>query len=186
MKLFNRACWMMVLFLAAVGAASAQKNFYDKENKVGFKYPSTWKVATPEKSAEAPAEGVMRMVAEVEMPDKLYPRTNFGGGGATVSALPAPTGGCRAVLAAGYEKPVKWRKVTVGGKSFDRFDDSEGEMGRFYTRHTFRTLHGGNCYEVVLEVKTESNNAFPSSKIKDVNTDTVLASLETIVRSLYF
>jgi hypothetical protein len=176
---------MLVLVLAAVGAASAQKNFYDKDNKVGFKYPSTWKVATPDKAAAGGAPGDMKEVAEVSMPDKLYPGTNFEGGKATVSALPAPAGGCSAILADGYEKPVKWRKVTVGGKSFDRFDDGDGATGHYYTRHTFRTLHGGSCYEVVLEVATTNVGMLPH-KVKHLNIDTVLASMETIVRSLYF
>src|SRR5436305_84643 len=45
---------LMVLTIAA--AASAQKDFYAKENKVGFKYPSTWTLGKPERLGMERAE----------------------------------------------------------------------------------------------------------------------------------
>jgi hypothetical protein len=163
---------MLVLVLAAVGAASAQKDFYDKEKKVGFKYPSAWKLEMPEKGKSE----WMEEISHVSLPPKSYPGTNFQGGTATLSSYTFAkdeSPDCPDVPFGGYAKQQVWRKVKVGGKSFDRFDDTSG--------HRFRTAHNGTCYEVWLQVATTR-----SRRAKRVDTNAVFAKLETVVRSLYF
>lgn len=177
MKLLKRSCWMLLLFLAAVSAASAQKNFYDKENKVGFKYPSTWKLEKPETGEVE----FMKEISHVSLPPKSYPGTNFQGGTATLSSfkfvkdqLPVT---CSDVPFGGYAKEQVWRKVKVGGRSLERFDDQDGPNRK---NRRFRVARNGMCYEVWLQVATKSG------KVKHVDSNAVFASLETVVRSLYF
>lgn len=180
--------WVLILVIASAGAASAQKSFYDKTDKVGFKYPSRWKVEKP--TGNAGGKDDFHEVAKVSMPAGAYPRTNFDGGTATLYARPLPAGAtetrCVDLVQSGQESP-KWRVVKVGGKSFFRFDDDDGAAGHYFTRHTFMGSHGQRCYQVVLEVAEANADSLPKRKgYKEVNTNAVLAQLETVVRSLYF
>jgi len=181
---------LLIFVVAATGAVSAQKNFYDNTDKVGFKYPSDWKLERSSTRNTTGGRNNIHEVAKVSMPAGAYPRTNFDGGTATLYAVPLPEGAtetrCVDLVFSGEQSP-KWRVVTVGGKTFFRFDDDDGAMGRYYTRHTFMGNHGRRCYQVVLEVAQANLDSLPKRKgYKEVNTGSVLARLETIVRSLYY
>jgi len=158
------------VFLTA-GGVTAQRSFYNKEFKFGFKYPAGSKLSRNPHSMFA--NGTLKGLAQVSLTN---PGRGLGGAAATVSAANMTQDACRA-LSVAEDQP---RKKKFGTVTFDKTAWVEGGMESVHPLEVYRTFHSGVCYEVLLEMGMEK---YPKRR---VNESAAFNRLYVILRTFYF
>ncbi|MBV9217068.1 MAG: hypothetical protein JO053_12915 [Acidobacteria bacterium] len=158
-----------VLLLA--GAAAAQKSFYNKEFKFGFKSPVGTKLKTDADSLFA--SDPLKAIVNVEL-------TNPGRGlfdaEATISAAQITKDACHA-LSTADDKPTKKK---FGTNTFEMTEEIEGGMESVHPQEFYRTFHNGVCYEVRIIVGMEK---YPKRRVSE---RPAFERMYAILRTFYF
>jgi hypothetical protein len=131
---------MLVLVLAAVGAASAQKSFYNQEFKVGFKYPATMKPRV----AQSVADDGFKNLGEVSL---LKTRRRVYNAAATLSAGSMTEQACTGFANDPDEKRQRFKFGTV---TYEEIQWTDGGMESETPQEFYRIYRGGVCYQLKL------------------------------------
>jgi hypothetical protein len=174
---------LIVVLLTITSAAivtaqtAALKSYYNTKFKVGFKYPSNWKL-----TKEKPGEGTEYNLASID-PPAIYLRGQLSGAsvGLWVAGELKPE---KDVCTTFKDIDTNWqqhKRVTkqVGGLIFYQKTDSDGAAGTFKTTNLYRIFHGGQCYNLSFE--TLARGPQDDRYVKAVN-----RQFDIILRSLYF
>lgn len=173
-KVLTRILFIILLIIGSAAIATAQttalKRYYNKENKVGFRYPATWKLST--KDMRATDEGFTGL-AEVSIPKTGKNVSAF----ATVSASKRTADKCKVGFDdSGVEKP---KRVKMGALRFYKGEEVEGGMETVTPLEHYETFHNGVCYDVTL--------ALPQAKYaKGINDKALFNQLYVVLRTFYF
>jgi hypothetical protein len=168
----NRFCHVVVFILLMAPAASAQKSFYNKEFKFGFKTPAGSKTST--KPDDLYAEPPLKPLLKVSL--VTTGRSTYGAD-ASVAAGIMTAEACWALSTADDDKPLKKK---FGTTVFDKTAYVEGGMESVHPVENYRIFHQGTCYEIRLMVHMEKYPKHP------VNEKAVFAQLYPILRTFYF
>jgi hypothetical protein len=163
--------------------ANGLRRFYNKESKVGFRYPAGWKFQPGDGSVGGDS---FSRLATVSMPEKTYSRTNLREANATLSVGSISEAACKEFQPDWQPDQPKPRKVRIGSLAFDTVSGEEGAAGTFYNRRAYRTFYDGKCYEVSLDLQMGLMAAYDPGTVKKVNDKIIFNLLETVVRTLYF
>ena len=142
----KRICLVLTLVFLAAGTVTAQKRFYNKEFKFGFKYPAGSKLSRNPDSALA--DPPLKGLAEVSLAN---PGRGVFDATATVSAANMTRDACRA-LSTAEDQP---RKKKFGTVTFDKTTEIEGGMESVHPLESYRTFRNGVCYEARLMMGME-------------------------------
>jgi len=161
---------LIFLFLGSL-AVSAQKTFYSKEYKVGFKYPTTAKITTKPDNLVVISDA-LKGIAMVSFPHAVAGVYNAD---ATITAGTITKDACTALSA--NDEP---KKKKFGTTTFDKTEEVEGGMESIQPQEFYRTYHDGTCYEIRLSV---GQNKHPRRAINDAP---LFAQMYTLMTSMYF
>jgi len=127
-----------------------------------FEYPASFKLLEQSElrkdSNFANSNGSTSLLS-VEIPDSIYPGSNFRGGYFTVLVNPNITNGA-ACNQFGYADPRSVSPVTLGGVRYEQATDSEGAAGTGYTYYYLHSYQNGVCYELKLEMAAVNTGAY--------------------------
>ena len=164
-------CLTLAFVLLTAGAVSAEKRFYNKEFKLGFKYPAASKlIKDPDTIAASPN---FTGLAHITL---AHPGKGLFDGTAAISAANITRSACRE-LSTAEDKP---RKKKFGTVTFDKTTYVEGGMESVLPVELYRTFHNDICYEIRLMVGMEKYPKHP------INDRPGFEQLYTILRTLYF
>lgn len=167
----KQICLALTIVLLAAASASAQKRFYNKEFKFGFKYPAGSKlVKDPDTIAASPNFTGLAYITLAQAGRGLFGAT------AAVAAANITEDACSA-LSTAEDNP---RKKKFGTVTFDQTKYVEGGMESVQPVELYRTFHKGTCYEIRLMVGMEK---YPKRRISD---RPGFEQLYTILRTAYF
>jgi hypothetical protein len=155
---------MLVLLLA--GAAAAQKSFYNKEFKFGFKAPAGTTLTTDAEYIYAiePMKGLAKV------------SQRRGGTEAMINAAEMTKDGCHALsVEDGTPKRTKFGTIW-----FERTEGVEGGMESVQPYEYYRTFHNGVCYEVRISTVMEKYAKHPRRP------GPLLAKFYPILSTFYF
>jgi hypothetical protein len=160
----------LILIAVMAGASAAQKRFYNREFRFGFKYPAASKLTKNSDMIAAASNFKGLAYITLNKPGRrLYDAT------AAVSAANITGDACRALSA---EDNASKRKL--GTVTYDKSTYIEGGMESVAPVETYRTFHNGICYEIRLMVGMEK---YPRRPISD---RPAFEQLYTILRTMYF
>ena len=179
MKIIFTAVAFVVL---AAGSAFGQQKagslriFHSKQLRIGFKYPSRWKVTESK-------DGITLTV-----PDNAYPQTNFVSAEADFGAGSKESRAhCRDWFLEGIPNTdLHERKVTIGGTTYDMASSAEGPLrsklregpaGNTYSETWYSTYQSGKCYSIFLEAEARAFDP----KVRQVDIDNIFWE---VIRSL--
>ena len=151
----NRVCLALTLILLTAGAAAAQKGFYNKEFKFGFKYPVGSKLRKDLDSIDQ-TEG-LKGLAYVTLP---VPGRGMYEVAAYVSAGNITRTACQALST----DDETLHKKKFGTITFDKTTEVEGGMESVQPREYYRTFLGSTCYESRLMLSMEK---YPKRRINE-------------------
>lgn len=181
--MLNRIVLRVLLTIAFAVITTAQtapvKNYYNKENKVGFKYPATrWKMGKEESNYMSGEEPGFTVLVDITRDDNALPGAIMQ---AEVSlkttAIDKAT--CTA-MEIGNIDPYKPVAKKIGNRTFYYVETSEGATGHSSETQFYRTFNDGRCYELAFVTYGEnSKNRFQSDKLME-------RQFSAILRSLYF
>ena len=185
-----RILLVALLTIASAVMATAQspalKNYYNQENKVGFKYPASWAtgkakwdVVTKTASMEGDEPGFTVLVGLSK--DNL----NIGYVSQAEVALKVATideATCKAMnignITRAEDKPVAKK---VGTRTFYYLEAVDGAAGSAGITDYYRTFHDGRCYELAFMKFGRNTPKRPEAKEKALD-----RQFNAILRSLYF
>jgi len=98
-------------------------------------------------------------VTSVEIPDHIYPGSNFRGGYFTVIVNPNLSN-APACSQFGYAPPDSVSSRVVRGIRYSQSVDGEGAAGSAYTYYYLHTFQNGLCYEFKLEMAAANTGAY--------------------------
>ena len=155
----------------AVGVAAAQKSFYSKDYKVGFKYPSTAKISTKADDILVLSDS-LKGIANLSFPHAV---AGVNSAEATIAAGAITKEACTALSANDQPKKKKFGTIT-----FDKTEETEGGMENVQPQEFYRTYHDGTCYEIRLSV---GQTKYPKRPINDTP---IFTQMYAIMTSMYF
>jgi hypothetical protein len=126
-------------------------------------------------------------IVQLQIPQKKYPKTNFGDGAFSVSAVYAKTlADC--LKTPGNETSNSFKnKTTINGVEFYTATSTDAGLGNFYEAKLYRTLVGGQtCIELSEVVHTTNIYNYPEGTVTAVDTKPVWEELETVAQSFKF
>src|SRR2546426_11906152 len=167
--------WMILAFtILAAGLAMSQSGkwhaYYNKEFKVGFRYPAHWKFAGANRPMDD--EASFTSLAEVS-PPKTDGTITIGVGKISEAA-------CKVFPASSDPESNKPVTKRVGNITFYHVDNSDVGMGHWEETDIYRTFHDGRCYEVRLMARGLNDPRYHESG------GGIIKRLNTILRTLYF
>jgi hypothetical protein len=188
--MLKRILFATLLTIASAVIATAQtaalKNYYNQENKVGFKYPASWAtgkakwdVGTKTSWIEGEEPGFTVLV------DLSKANLNIGYVSQAEVALTAATideAACKAMNIGNInkveDKPVAKK---VGTRTFYYLEAMDGAAGSAGITDYYRTFHDGRCYELAFLKFGRNTPRRPDAKEKALD-----RQFNAILRSLYF
>ena len=100
-----------------------------------------------------------KSLVSVEIPDQIYPGSNFRGGYFTVMVNPNLSN-APACAQFGYADPNSVSAREVHGVKYSQAVDNEGAAGSGYTYYYLHTYQKGLCYEFKLELAAVNTGAY--------------------------
>ena len=186
----KRICFMLLFTLLAGGVVASKsgwKNFYSKDQKVGFKYLANWRLEMESgPTADAPEFILIASVKPSKRAERAYRGTNYSEASTTLSVASVSEEQCKQKFPNPSEPPEVPRRIKLGNHMFYRVTQSEGAAGNFYDSTTYHTFHDGKCYQFVTVIHTLNINNFDKGTVKAFNDKKLSAEMRAIVRSLYF
>jgi hypothetical protein len=180
--------FIMLLIIGSAVIATAQtaalKNYYNKENKVGFKYPAKWKL----EAGKTNDEGKRKSLVDLDPPAASI-RGQLSEASASLSVWASDLEACKTfkdedTTPAGLtreggkrDKPVT-RKV--GNLTFYLIAEWEGAAGTVAADDYYHTFRDGRCYE--LSFSTSGHDASQPDRYQRAMDQ----NFKGILRSLYF
>jgi|ERR1051326_358405 hypothetical protein len=185
--MIKRVHLVVLMTIASAVIATAQKatfkTYYNKENKVGFKYPAAkWKVAKEESQYWGGVEepGFTSLV-DLMRDDAALPGSVFQ---AEVSLKTAAIdeATCMAMKIGNLTDPnIKPVAKKIGARTFSYLTDSEGATGHASITQFYRTFNDGRCYELGFMTWGANNGAKRDRSDKAMD-----QQFSALLRSLYF
>ncbi len=193
------------------------KTYADKTYGISFEYPRKYEMETGDKANDLLASGPMKTVqsggevlAAVELPETLFPNTDFAGAFFGVSVNkgltaeqcggveekkaavtePAPAASTAVEAKSGTPSEVSSEtqpmvedqgKRILGDSELHATETVTGEGARQSDAKYFRTFQNWVCYEFALNVTTVGND---DATMKHVDRDRVFARLEKILATV--
>ncbi len=143
-------------------AASDWKTSSNKAYGFSLQYPTSFNLLEASELRKdlnfANSNGAASLLS-VEIPDEIYPGTNFRGGYFTVGVNPSIANG-QACGQFGYADPQFVSLRSVHGVKYSQAVEGEGAAGTAYQYYYLHTYQNNLCYEFKLEVAAVNTGAF--------------------------
>lgn len=180
---------------AKVVVAEKQKDYssyntYYSPPKFGFsiKYPDNFgfntdlRKITPQSYIPVCDEGVKTVAGCIYYAGNDYSGTNFGSAGVEVSIIKnlKSSAECYSV---GTTEP---KKVSINGVEFAYAEQSEGAAGHFSGDKIYRSLKGGDCYQLRARVTFANFDNYEPGTIKKFSSEEVWQKLQDIIGTFRF
>jgi hypothetical protein len=154
-----------VLDPSAPVASFAPTDWKTSSNKTyGFsvQYPETFNLLEESELRKelnfANSNGALSLLS-VEIPDEIYPGSNFRGGYFTVGVNPS-IANAQACVQFGYADPQFVSSRAVHNIKYSQATEGEGAAGTAYQYYYLHTYQNNLCYEFKLEVAAVNTGAF--------------------------
>jgi len=189
--MLKRILLVVLLTIASAVITTAQtaalKNYYNQENKVGFKYPASWAkgkakwdvgTKTNWMEGEEPGFTVLTDLSNPQLRIGSY--VNQAEVALSVAAIDEAT--CKAMKIGNInQSPDKPVTRKIGTRSFYTISASSGAAGSVGDTDYYRTFHEGRCYELAFMKFGRNTPKRPDAKEKGLD-----KQFNAILRSLYF
>lgn len=119
-----------------------------------------------------------QLLARIELPDNLYPRTDFLAGYLNLSVNPSLTAD-QCAQSIGVEEEGEAATLQIDGLSFRSLQTASDADGTHHSLREYSVYSGGVCYEIELGVVTLNDGT-----IAPVNQDRVFHRLDAILRTI--
>lgn len=150
--------------------------YYNKEFKAGFRYPANWQFDDAKKPMDE--EPGFTLLAKVSPPENSY-RGQLHEASATIAAGTVSEAACK-VFSNPNGESTRPRRMKVGNITFYKVSSADGAAGSVGETDTYRTFHGGKCYEISL-MTFRQNGVKPDRTVRMVG-----KGLGAILRAFYF
>jgi hypothetical protein len=175
--------------LEKIHAAKARmlETYTNPQYGISLSYPRTYSLAEAEAITDDPnpllqqrADGSpsQQLVVRIELPDNLYPRTDFLAGYLSLSVNPALTAD-QCGQAIGSEEEGQRSSTDINGVSWQRLQSWGTIDGTRTAWREYSAYPSAICYEVELGVVTVNDGT-----LTPVNEERVFNRLETVLRTL--
>jgi hypothetical protein len=185
--MIKRILLVVLLTIASAAVATAQtaalKNYYNQENKVGFKYPASWTTGKTKwdvgtKTVQIEGDPGFTVLMDLSNPE-LKPASAVSQAEVALSVAAIDQATCQAMKDPATETKAVARKV--GTLAFSYVETEDSGMGRSGTTDHYRTFQDGRCYELAFLKYGEITRKRP-----DRGERTLDQQFNAILRSLYF
>ena len=165
----------------------ALQHYTNPDYAISFSYPRSYVLKGPSDAAEeansllqqrSDGSPDQQFLARIELPDNLYPRTDFLTGYLSLSVNPALSAD-QCSQAIGVEEEGQPGTLLLDGIPFRSLYTSAGADGTHTSWRDYAASIGGVCYEIELGVVTVNDGS-----IAAVNEDRVFRRLDAILRTL--
>lgn len=172
---------------ARAAKARALETYSSPQFGISLSYPRTYALTEAEAIADDPnpllqqstdGSPAQQLLARIELPDNLYPRTDFLAGYVNLSVNPALTRE-QCAQAPGSADASERRTLEINGLTWTHVQSSGTIDATSMTWREYRAFSGSTCYEVELGVVTVNDGT-----ITPVNQDRVFLRLENVLRTL--
>lgn len=177
----------------AVGT-SDWKTYQNTENGFEIKYPKNFIYREEETSSYAIGafftgqedSSPVKVSATLELPDSVYPNTNFHSAIVTLASAPAITtlSQCQNFMSNGKEKILQ-NKAVINNTTFYQGETGGAAAGTAFHNKINHAFHNGTCFEVGLTLVSSDIGLYPDT-YKEVNKDEVWNTLENIFSTFTF
>ncbi|HET8921601.1 MAG TPA: hypothetical protein VFN26_01245 [Candidatus Acidoferrum sp.] len=154
---------------------------------ITFSYPRSYAFKGPSEVAEE-ANALLQqrtdgspdqqLLVRIELPDNVYPRTDFLAGYFSLSVNPALTA-AQCSQAIGAEEEDEADTLLIDGIAFHSLQTAAGADGTHTSWREYAGSSGGVCYEIELGVVTVNDGS-----ITPVNEERVFHRLDAILRTI--
>ena len=163
--------------MAGSQSRGGPRGYYNKEFKVGSRYPSNWEVDDAKGTLdEKPG---FTALAQVSPPENSYRGPQLHSASATIAVGSVSEKACRVFSSLDGES-TKPRRKTVGNITFCTISVGDAAAGTVEENDVYRTFHDSKCYELTLTVRRR-NGVKPDRGVRMAND-----SLAAILRTFYF
>ena len=188
--MLNRILLVLLLTIASAVIATAQtsalKNYYNQENKVGFKYPANWATGKgkwdvkKERAWIDDEEPGFTVLVDLSKPDLNIGYLDQAEVALTIAAIDEAT--CKAMNIGNINK-VQDKPVTrkIGTRTFSYLGAEDGAAGHAGTTDYYRTFQNGKCYGLAFLKFGQNTPKRPDAKEKALD-----RQFNAILRSIYF
>jgi hypothetical protein len=169
---------------AAKKQRPANATYVNSAYGVSFSYPRKYSLQSGDKLAATPLVGFLKegavQVAAVDMPDDLYPETDFSSALLNVSVNQNMTSDeCMQFVPASKDAgEVRPTIAKLGANQYSVFEQINGEGDRKSDLKYFHLFKNNACYEFALDVDTSVK---PDSDLAQVDRGKVFQQLEKIL-----
>ena len=173
---------VLALIIIAAGIAGSQsrggpRGYYNKEFKVGFRYPSHWEVDDGKGTLDE--EPGFTALAQAGPPENSYRGSQLHSASATIAVGSVSEKACK-VFSSLEGESTKPRRKTIGNITFYTISVGDAAAGTVEENEIYRTFHDGKCFELTLTVRRR-NGVKPDRGVSMVNNN-----LAAILRTFYF
>ncbi|HYW74449.1 MAG TPA: hypothetical protein VE961_25725 [Pyrinomonadaceae bacterium] len=185
----RRILLVLLLTIASTVVATAQtaavKDYYNQENKVGFKYPAAarWKVEKEESSYWSGSEepGFTTLVV-LQRNDAALPGDDIVEAAVSLKTATIDEATCTAMKIGNFAEPdTKVVAKKFGTRTFYYLWGSDGATGHSSWTQFYRTFNDGRCYELGLNTYGGNSGAKRARADKKMDQQFI-----AILRTLYF
>ena len=171
-------------------AGNGLQTYTDPSKLFSFTYPSQFNLSGGEGSYTQNWQGntttLGMLLALVNIPNSLMPKTNFGDSRFTVGTSSDPDA-VKNCLIAENGSVVKNKKVMIGGTAFAEIALGDAGAGNYYDTTSYRTVRDGQCYAIEYTIHSMNiGNYSPDQGIKAFDQAKIKSIFEGIVQSFKF
>lgn len=182
------------VFTSVAVDTSDWKTYQDAKNGFEIKYPKNFIYREEETSSYAIGafftgqedSSPVKVSATLELPDSVYPNTNFHSAIVTLASAPAITtlSQCQNFMSNGKEKILQ-NKAVINNTTFYQGETGGAAAGTAFHNKINHAFHNGTCFEVGLTLVSSDIGLYPDT-YKEVNKDEVWNTLENIFSTFTF
>lgn len=123
--------------------------------------------------------------ASILLPQSIQSGTNFGDARFSVGSSSEEVAIEECLIPTNGERAKG--EVTINGVNFKKITLTEVGLGNYYDSTSYRTIHDGKCYVVEYTIHSVNLRNFdPSQNIQEFDTEFVVETLESMVKSFKF
>lgn len=181
--MIKRVGWVLAFMILASGMAVSQSRgasraYYDKEFKIGFRYPANWDRVVTKNPV---GDGTEIQVVVVSPPAKAH-RGQLYEGGVTISVSNGKVSekACTEFTEPYGDGSKKAVRTLIGNMTFYKFSEVIVNQSTAEQNDMYDIFHDSRCYSVGLSLERK-NSPRPDQNVRMVN-----EGLDTILHTFYF
>lgn len=162
----------------------ADIEYRDGEFGFSIMYPETAKTSPTDFAGFLPL--TQTPVASFVLPESMYAGTNLAEAGVYIGATSTPELVSLCLTAFPGSGESETASVVINGTTFSVFTSTEAAAGNIYEANAYRTVHNGQCFELVALIHSGNIGNYPEGTVVEFDKAKFRDYLSAILRTFAF